>query len=201
MTHESEADDSYDKRVELIDEKICELISKRKLISSNPGDPTPNHIAIWSKRYDLNEEFLNSVFSHLPIEDMYKPKEEPKGFLKNIPVLKSYEMNDVFYSVTFMRQYENASLIHLNMDKDISEEKPGDMQQFSFIELSIEDNGKEYDCRNDHGGGSGGHISFDFIVSPPLPDDTSTIKLVFKEYKELFKRKPTGLEFEITLDK
>lgn len=126
MTHESNIND-YVKRVESIDEKICELISQRKLISSDPGDPTSQHIATWSKKYNLNEDFLNDVFSHLPREDRYKPIEEPKGFLKNIPVLKSFEENNVFYSVTFIRQYENASLVHLNIDKDISEEKPGDM--------------------------------------------------------------------------
>lgn len=200
MTNESNIND-YDKRVESIDEKICELISQRKLISSDPGDPTSQHIATWSKKYNLNEDFLNDVFSHLPREDMYKPIEEPKGFLKNIPVLKSFEDNNVFYSVPFIRQYENASLVHLNIDKDISEEKPGDMQQFTFIELSIEDSSMEYDCRNNQGGGSGGHISFDYIVTPPLPEDTSSIKLIFKEYKEPFNRKPTGLEFVFTLDK
>ncbi|WP_400247656.1 hypothetical protein AB3U99_11310 [Niallia sp. JL1B1071] len=200
MTHESNIND-YDKRVESIDEKICELISQRKLISSDPGDPTSQHIATWSKKYNLNEDFLNDVFSHLPREDRYKPIEEPKGFLKNIPVLKSFEDNNVFYSVTFIRQYENASLVHLNIDKDISEEKPSDMQQFTFIELSIEESRMEYDCRNNQGGGSGGHISFNYIVTPPLPEDTASIKLKFKEYNEPFNRKPTGLEFVFTLDK
>lgn len=200
MTLESNIND-YDKRVESIDEKICELISQRKLISSDPGDPTSQHIATWSKKYNLNEDFLNDVFSHLPREDRYKPIEEPKGFLKNIPVLKSFEDNNVFYSVTFIRQYENASLVHLNIDKDISEEKPGDMQQFTFIELSIEDSRMEYDCRNNQGGGSGGHISFDYIVTPPLPENTSSIKLMFKEYNEPFNREPTGLAFVFTLDK
>lgn len=44
------------------------------------------------------------------------------------------------------------------------------------------------------GGGSQGHTSFTFIVSPPLSDDLSELKLVFKEYKTPFK-KPTGFEF------
>lgn len=191
----------YDKRVESIDEKICELISQRKIISSDPGDPTSQHIAIWSKKYNLNGDFLNDVFSHLPREDMYKPIEVPKGFLKNKPVLKSYEDNNVFYSVPFIRQYENASVVHLNIDKDVSEEKPGDMHHFIFIELSIDGTHIDYDCRNDHGGASGGHISFEFIVTPPLPDNMSNIKLIFKEYNEPLKRKPTGLEFVFTLDK
>lgn len=191
----------YDKRVESIDEKICELINQRKIISSNPGDPTSHHIALWSKKYNLYEPFINSVFSHLLNEEMYKPVVEPKGFLKNIPVLKSYENNDIFYSVTLVRQYENASIVHLNINKDSSKEIPRVMHKFTFIELFIENNGIEYDCRCEGGGGSGGHISFDFIVSPPLPEDLATIKLIFKEYNEPLRRKPTGLEFVITMDK
>jgi len=203
MSFESQTD-YYDKRVESIDKKICELISQRKLISSNPGCPTSHHIASWSNKYNLNEQFLSDVFDHLSLDEMYNPIVEPKGFIKNISVLKSYESSDVFSSVPVIHQYENASIVHLNIDKDITKErKSGYMHQFSFIELSIEGNKLEYDCRNEQVGSSGseGHISFDFIVSPPLPDDTSTIKLMFKEYEEPFKKMPTGLEFVITLDK
>ncbi|MCM3217799.1 hypothetical protein M3612_25340 [Niallia taxi] len=191
----------YDKSVGLIDEKICELINKRKLISHNPGYPTADFITDWSKKYNLYEEFLDSLFSHILNEEMYKPIEKPKGFIKNLPVLKSYEIKDIFYSVTLVRQYKNVSVVHLNIDRDSTEEKPGDRHPFTFIELTVEDNGNEYDCRYEGGAGSDGHMSFDYIVSPPLPNDMSQIKFIFNEYNEPFRRKPTGLEFVITLDK
>ncbi|MGE8082029.1 hypothetical protein [Peribacillus loiseleuriae] len=65
-----------------------------------------------------------------------------------------------------------------------------------FFDLSIEGKEADYDCRNEGGGGSGGHESYTFIVSPALLDDISKCKLVFKEYKVPF-QKPTGFEFVI----
>ncbi len=53
---------------------------------------------------------------------------------------------------------------------------------------------------NEGGGGTRGHTSYTYIVTPPLPDNHSKITLFFKEYKAPFKRKPTGLEFVIKLD-
>ncbi|MFT4417293.1 hypothetical protein ACLM5H_26045 [Fredinandcohnia humi] len=107
----------YDERIEAIDEQICDLIKQRKEISSNnPGFPSKQLISTWCEKYNLFEDFLNGVFAHFINEDMYKPVVEPKGFLENIPILKSFENNDVFYSVTFIRQFENASVVHFNID-------------------------------------------------------------------------------------
>lgn len=40
----------YDERIEAIDEQICQLIKQRKELSNNnPGFPTNQHIADWSK--------------------------------------------------------------------------------------------------------------------------------------------------------
>ena len=41
------------------------------------------------------------------------------------------------------------------------------------------------------------NFTYDFVVSPPLPDNISGLNLVFKEYHSPFKDKPTGLEVEI----
>lgn len=191
----------YDERIEAIDEQICALMKQRKDISSNnPGFPPKILISNWSKKYNLYEEFLNGVFGHFFNEELYRPIVEPEGFLKNIPILKSFEKDDLFYSVTFVRQFENASVVHLNIDKDDSDVMPGVFPEHNWFELSIDDGeGTDYDCRNEGGGGSGGHTSYTFIVSPPLPDDISKIKFVFKECKTPYNTKPTGLEFVIKM--
>ncbi|MFF5996654.1 hypothetical protein AAGS61_18250 [Lysinibacillus sp. KU-BSD001] len=188
----------YNKHIEEIDEQICNLIKKRKELSNNnPGFPTKQLITDWSIKYNFYEDFLNSVFAHFLNEDMYKPVVEPIGYLKNIPILKSFENNDIFYSVTFIRQFENASVVHLNIDSistsDVSE---WHQKEHTHFELSVEGEETHYDCRNEGGGGTVGHETFTFIVSPALPDDISTYKLVFKEYKMPF-QKPTGFEFVI----
>jgi hypothetical protein len=190
----------YDERIEAIDEQICELINQRKdLSNNNPGFPTKQLISHWSKKYDFYEDFLNGVFAHFLNEEIFRPVVEPKGFLKNIPILKSFEKDDLFYSVTCLRQYENASVVHFNIDREDSDEMTGDFRErkHTWFELSINDGkGTEFDCRNEGGGGSRGHMSFTFIITPPLPDDFFEIKLIFRECKAPFS-KPTGFEFII----
>lgn len=192
----------YDNRIEDIDEQICKLIKQRKdLTNNNPGFPTEQLINKWSKKYDLYELFLNGVFGHFYNEELFKPIVEPEGFVKNIPILKSFEKDDLFYTVTFIRQFQNASVVHLTIDRDDSDENPRDFLDHNWFSLTgDEGEGTEYDCRNEGGGGSGGHTSYTFIVSPPLPDDLSKTKLVFQETKTPYNTKLTGFEFTIKMD-
>ncbi|QDP41607.1 hypothetical protein [Radiobacillus deserti] len=190
----------YEELLESIDEQICHLINKRKELSNNnPGFPTRALITRWAKKFNLYEDFINSVFSQLLNEEMYKPVVEPKGFLKNIPVLKSFEREGVFYSVTFVRQYKNASVVHLTIDQE-EDDMHARMKRPTLFDLSVEGGEVEFDCRNNFGGGSGGHHSFTYTVSPALPSDLSTVRLRFKEYK-IPSQKQTGFEFVIEADK
>jgi hypothetical protein len=188
----------YNERIEAIDEQICQVIKQRKELSNNdPGFPTKQHILNWSEKYGLYEDFLNSLFAHLLNEEIYRPVVEPKGYLKNIPILKSSEKDDKFYSVTFVRQFENASVVHLSIDSNATDDvSDWHEREHTHFELSVEGEETHYDCRNEGGGGTLGHETFTFIVSPALPDDSSKYKLVFKEYKIPF-QKPTGFEFII----
>lgn len=192
----------YDEKIEAIDEQICHLIKQRKDLSKNDaGFPTNELISAWAEKYGLYEDFLNGLFGHFLHEEMYRPTVEPQGFLRNIPILKSFEKDDLFYSVTFVRQFENASIVHLNIDRDDSDDMPGVFVDHDFLELSIEDGkGTAYDCRNVGGGGTGGHTSYQFIVSPPLPDDLSEIEWTFKAYETPFGTKPTAFEFVVKMD-
>ncbi len=191
----------YDENIEAIDEQICHLIKQRKdLSNNNPGFPTNELISAWAEKYGLYEDFLNGVFGHFLHEEMFRSMVEPKGFLRNIPILKSFEKDDLFYSVTFVRQFENASIVHLNIDRDDSDDVPGVFFDHDFLELSIEDGkGTTYDCRNAGGGGTGGHTSYPFIVSPSLPDDLSEIELVFKAYETSFGTGQASDEFHMKL--
>ncbi|MET3727082.1 hypothetical protein ABID52_000663 [Fictibacillus halophilus] len=91
--------DFYNERIEATNQQICELIKQRKVLSNNnPGFPTKQHILAWCEENDLYEDFLNSIFAHFLSEDMYKPLIEPKGFIKNIPIL-----NHLKKTMCFMR--------------------------------------------------------------------------------------------------
>ncbi|WP_079478956.1 hypothetical protein [Halobacillus salinus] len=186
----------YDERIETTDEQICELLKQRKELSTNnPGFPTEELIAKWSTKYNFYEDFLRSIFSHLLNEEQYKPVVEPRGFLANIPVLKSHEKDGAFYTVTFVRQFQNASVVNLTIDREDSD-RVSSQEEHSFFDLMVESGAGEYDCRNNFGGGSRTHYSFTFTVSPALPDDLSDIKFVFKEVSLPFS-KTTGYQFVI----
>lgn len=190
--------DYYDKRISTIDEELCALLKKRKDVSNNnPGYPTFELISNWSKKYDLYEDFLKSIFGSLINDEHFKPQVEPNNFLKHLPVLKSIEKNEVMYTVTFIRQFDNASVVQLNLDWNARNESLGDRPERKHYELFIDE---KYNCRNNGGGGSTGHFTFNFVVSPSLPDDPSGLKLTFKEYKRPFKVNPTGLEIVMELE-
>lgn len=190
----------YDKQLFQIDEEICSLLKKRKEMSkNNPGFPPDDAISKWAAKYQLYEDYLNSIFGTMKSEDFFRPRVDPTGFRKHLPVLKSLEIGERLYSVTVIRQYENASVVHLHIDWDGTNDSPFDLHQKqhnSFLELVID---KQYDCRMDRGGGSPGHYSYNFIVSPPLPDDISGLDLIFKEYSDSFREKATGLEIKLHL--
>lgn len=161
--------DYYDERLLPIDEQICALFKKRKDISEkNPGFPPTG------------------------------PYVEPKGFRKYEPILKSVEKGECMYTLSFVRQYENASVINLIIDWESENDSPDDrFHRHTFWELVL---GEQYDCRMSGGGGSDGHISYNFIVSPPLPDNLSGMDLVFKEFKTPYKDKTTGVEIVFHVD-
>lgn len=191
--------DKYDERLFSIDEQLCELLKKRKDISTNNSRFPPKEvIANWAKKYGLYEDYLSSLFGSVGLVDYFKPRVDPIGFRENIPVLKSIEINDCFYSVMFIRQYENASVLRLNVDWDGTDELPMDIhRQHPIFELFIKG---EYECREDGRRGSTGTNTYNFIISPPLPDDISGIELVFREYSDTFREKPTGLEIVMQLE-
>ena len=187
----------YDERIKQIDEKICELIKQRKEISNNnPGYPPFEYISNWAEKFDLYEELLKSVFSSLWNEKIYKPLVEPEGFQRNLPVLKSIEINNRLFSVISIRQYSNSSIVNFNIDWDSTYDSSEHQSRHTHFELSI---GEKYDCRMMDGTGGGGHFHYNFIVSPSLPDNISGIELIFKEYNPLFRDKPIGYDIVIQL--
>ncbi|WP_313892278.1 hypothetical protein [Psychrobacillus sp.] len=189
----------YDENLFSIDEQICILLKQRIDISTNnPSSPSDDIISNWALKYDLYEDYLTAIFGTIKMADFFKTRVEPKGFKGHLPVLKSAEVAERFYSITYIRQYENASVVHLNVDWNAEDySATGFHHNHSSLELYISE---EYDCRATGAGGSEGRFSHDFVVSPPLPADTSGLKFVFKEYESLMKENPTGLVVIIDLE-
>jgi hypothetical protein len=190
--------DHYDERLFEIDEQLCALLKQRKEIShNNPGFPPFESISNWARKFELYEDFLKSVFGGLRNEEHFRPIVEPTGFRKHVSILKSIEKGEYIYSVPFIWQYTNASVVNFNIDWVTTNDLEGNQHRHSFFELFL---GEQYDCKMTSGSGSSGHYSYKFIVSPPLPDDILGVDLVFKEFSKPFGDKPTGLELVIHID-
>lgn len=187
----------YDEKITQIDEKICELIKQRKDISNNnPGYPPLEYISEWAEKFNLYEDLLKSIFGSLWNEELHKPIAEPEEFIKNVPVLKSIEIDGKLFSINTVRQYSNASVVNFNVDWNDINESEGSDTYFPHYELYI---GKEYTCRMDGGSGSCECSTHKFIISPPLPDNFSGIKLTFREYEPPFRDTPIGSDIVIEL--
>ena len=170
----------YDEKIKEIDEQLCELIKQRKEISNdNPGYPPFEYISNWAEKFGLYEDLLKSVFSSLWNEKWYKPSVEPEGFIRNLSVLKSIEIDNRLFSVICIRQYSNCSVVNFNIDWDNTSDSSEDKLRHANFELSIDE---QYDCRMLDGAGGEGHLHYNYIVSPQLPENFSGIGLIFQEY-------------------
>ncbi|MFE7061776.1 hypothetical protein ACFVAD_06470 [Sutcliffiella sp. NPDC057660] len=188
--------DHYDIKALPIDEKICALLKTRKEITlSKPGFPPLEYISEWSQKYGLYENQLNSLFSLIMKEEHHRSIVEPTGFRRIIQILKSNEHEDKVYYISSIRQYDNASVVFLNMDWD---ENTDEEYNPGFFELVIKGN-EEYYCRMISGGGSPGHYYYNFIVDPPLPDDVLGMKMIFKKTNLPFEENQSELELVFDL--
>lgn len=187
----------YDEKVFQIDEDICELLKKRKEIShNNPGYPPFEYIDRWAEKYGLYENQLKSIFGSLLNVEAYRPIIEPKEFKKNLPVIKYVEEENRIFSVVFISQYSNTSVVNFNIDAIKRDNIIDRTKGHNHFELYI---GEEYYCRSLNGGGSDSHITYNFVVSPALPDDFCGIKLIFKEYNSYSEKEPIGNDIVIKL--
>lgn len=174
--------DYYDERVASIDEKICELVKERKEhAEGNPGFPMQTFINEWAQKYDFSASFLNGVFSTLFFEEMHGPVIEPQNFIKNVSVMRTKEANDCFYSILWMRQFENASVVYLSVSE--TEEV-----RMKFHTLTITGTDEEFNCLSEGGGGSDGNLIYTFIVTPALPEDVSNYQFVINESERPLKK-------------
>jgi hypothetical protein len=169
---------------------------EKRLSNGNPGYPPLESITEWAEKFDIYKSLLQSVFAALWNEKQFRPFVQPEGLRMHIPVLRSVEIDNHIYSVIFIRQYTNASLVNFNIDWESPEGSPFDRASRSHFELSL---GPGYDCYMSSGSGSQDHYTYNFIVSPAIPDDISGIDLIFTEHKQPINDEYTGLKILIKI--
>lgn len=188
----------YDEKINKIDEQICKLIGRRKEISNNnPGYPPFEYISNWAEKFDLYEDQLKAIFISLWNEEIYRPIVEPRDFRMNLSVLKSIEIDKRFFSISYIHQYSNSSIVDLNVDLDrASETLDNQRTSHTNFKLYID---KEHDCTMIDGIAGNSHFHYKFIVSPPLPDNIYGTELIFKEYNIRFPDVQVGKDIVIQL--
>lgn len=163
----------YCESIAPIDEQICELIAKRKLVSgNNPGFPRLELISKWCEQHGLNEDLIRSVFATLYNERLFKARVIPTGFRKFVPIMKSVQTEGVLFMIPYMRQYENASVVYVEIEV-ASKDEDVRIDPHLQLELFIS---PEHECRPDRGHGHERVICREFVVVPPLPDDASKLQ-------------------------
>lgn len=175
--------DYYCELLAQIDEEICALLAKRKELSNNnTGFPHLDSITAWSQEYGLNEDMVLSVFGTLFHENRFHTHVEPTGFLNFVSILKSMEIDSVFYAVTHMKQYENASVVYIETEVNTTEHYV--RLGHAGFELFIS---PEYQCRSNGGCGQSKGMQHSFVVTPPLPDDVTGVEfcLTIKPFSEV----------------
>lgn len=193
----------YDQQLLTIDEQLCALLKQRKELSNNnPGVPPLETISKWVGKYGIYEDLLSSLFGLLRNEEFFRPQVEPNNFRRHLPVMKAIEQANRLYSVSSIRQFDNASVVYLTIDWDApnNSDHLEDLRRSRYegsFHLYINEN---YDCRPTSGRGAGGHSTQTFVISPALPDDLTGLSLVFTEYTNPLKENPTGLEFVMHLE-
>lgn len=193
----NEMPSTHQKRL-AIDEQICALLFQRKELSAHTKDsPTDEMMKEWAQKYGLDDTYLAMIFSVVKSEKYYQSRVEPVGFRHYIPVLQSQEVGDRIYTISYVRQYENASVVQLLIDWDYEEDSYQDIRQRlnrNYLGLFID---HHYKCQHEGASGSDGHVSNRYVVTPPLPNDIQGFSFIFTEYKDVFEEKPTG--FTVTM--
>lgn len=184
--------DYYCAELAPIDEQICGLLAKRKEISNNnPGFPNLEQISEWSLHYELNEDWLRTIFANMYGERHLHQQIEPTEFLKYVPILKYAEVGSILYAVTHMKQYSNASVVYI--ETEVNTVEPYVRLGHAHHELSIS---PQYQCRPNGGCGQDRGMQHSFVVTPSLPDDLTGVE--FHLSVRPFHREPEVQELFLT---
>ena len=189
-------DTYYNESLLSIDKRLCELLNDRKKIVNRELIPPDKVVSSLADEYGFQKEYLQSFFTTISMEDIFQPIVETVQFRKYLPVLKTYENQGMLYTVTYIRQYSNASVLYLHVDWEERNEAIESNYDPDLFDMFIDDT---YICRSEGGGGTTGHMSYSYTISPALPDDLTGIELFFKESRVPFTENSTGFEFSIKL--
>jgi hypothetical protein len=128
-------------------------------------------------------------------ENFHRPKVEPEGFRRIIPVMKLKEIKSQVFLITHLRQYDNASVVYFQSDSKSENQAQNGHRPHLKWALFI---GPEYDSYPTSGTGGNDQVIQQFVVTPCLPDNVEDIIFRFK-WSSRMPNEENGLEGQVVL--
>ncbi|GAF23498.1 hypothetical protein JCM19047_3322 [Bacillus sp. JCM 19047] len=177
-------DEYEDKRVKEIDEEICALLHKRKVMTNNnPGCPPMDQMEEWAKTYQLEKEMIVSIFHVAANEEEYRPMIQPKGYVNTIPQSLLHEEDGILYSVPALQTYQNATVLLLQMV--CRPERVNLHEPLRVFTINVKGS-KPYRAQMTEGNGGDAMQGYRFVVSPAIQEEVTIVV----EEKEWSKKTP-----------
>lgn len=117
------------------------------------------------------------MFSTLYHIDIHKPRVEPTGYRCVVPVFKLVEQDSDIYLVTYLRQYDNATIVNLQTESHDEAESVNRDSRPRHVQWTLQVDG--FETYHAGGHGSTAHMTHQFVVTPALPDAPAGFHLAF----------------------
>jgi hypothetical protein len=166
---------TYNDEAKRIDEQILRLVQQRKAVSAgNQLFPDTETLQQWSTELGLELSEISCVLGSLnesvPERQFW---EKPGALIGELPIMKTTRDGDVEYALTHSMQYENLSMVSVEIKCLKETVEPVRIQ----APLTLVILGKtEYEVFIHGGRGGGAQIQLDFMISPPLPEKLEDIE-------------------------
>lgn len=171
-----ESDGPYTEEIARIDEEICRLLAAREGATAGLRiQPDDERVARWSDQYGVAETRLRSLFANLaagPRLNVLPP--QPQDLRRVVEIMRRQTCQGLQFVLTHCLQYENASVLHMEIDSITARGTPRGM-----LDLDLDRPGHSVGGFGGHG--TARHHAFDFIVWPALPDDLSSVGFTLRQ--------------------
>lgn len=188
----------YDNRLEPIDEKLVQLIAERRRVGKGTnGMPTAEQVERWSKEYGIDASVLRAVFASMENPQRFpRFPISPQNLQKIIPVMRKVKKDSITYQITRMEQYEECSLMHV----DIFADEDFDTVEFDVQLILAVSPDANYEVQMYGGQSTTNQASFKYGVSPKLPDNLEGHHFELVPYAQPSRVRPSQLVLNQEVD-
>lgn len=178
----------YDHRLQPIDEQLVKLVARRwKLSRGANAYPDGELLKRWCEEYDISMDVLAPVFASMcnPRRPMRLPV-SPQHLQGVIPVMKRVTVDGVTYQICRVEQYDEASLVHV----DVFTGEDAEMEELNVQLMLVVEPFTDRQVQLNRGQMGGNQASMAYMVTPKLPDDLASATFRLEPYPFPHRRRP-----------